>query len=282
VPDAENTTLTDPFELHPDGILNTGQGFIVKAKSNQNLVFNNDMREAVNSDSFFRTANQKDADGIIASRYWLNVTSDNVFTQILVGYTADATTGYDNGLDGETIMDGSVTVYTMTDGKKLAIEARPQFEDTDIVPLGFKAGSAGTYKFSLDHMDGIFSLAQHIFLRDRLNGTITDLNQGAYTFTTQAGTFESRFEILYNETLGLPTFEQKNVTVYTTGKQVYIESPEEITAVQVYDMTGRNLYNKNTIASLKFATDVINVTEALIVKITLNNTTVITKKIMMQ
>jgi len=283
IPNPDNSTLQDPFELHPDGILNTAQGFIVKARTeNQNLVFNNDMREAVSSQNFFRTANQKDADGLVASRYWLNVTSENAFTQILVGYTADATTGYDSGLDGETIMDGTVTVYAMTDGKKLAIEARPEFTDTDTIPLGFKAGSAGTYTFGLDHMDGIFSTGQHVYLKDKLTGTITNLNEGGYTFTTQAGTFETRFEILYNETLDLPSFEQKDVIVYTTAKQLFVQSPEEIGAVQVYDLTGRIIYSQNNIASLQFATEAINVTEVVIVKITLNDNAVITKKIVLQ
>ncbi len=69
--------------MFENGILNTAQGFIVKANGNQDLVFNNAMRESVNSESFFRTIPQKEDEEINASRYWLNVTAEGVFLRPL-------------------------------------------------------------------------------------------------------------------------------------------------------------------------------------------------------
>jgi len=285
IPDTANYTLQDPFELHEDGILNTGQGFIVKANTNTNLVFNNDMREAVSTANFFKPGQSKDnagADGIAASRFWINVTAQNVFSQVLIGYTAEATTGYDNGLDGESIMDGTVTLYAKIEGRKLAIEARPEFEVSDVIVLGFKAGAAGTYQFNLDHMDGLFSEGQNIFLRDKLNGTITNLKEGSYIFTTDAGTFDSRFEILYSETLGLPSVQKEQVIIYSNAKQLTIEAPEEIYSIQIYDVTGRLIYSQANIAAQQFTSALINTTEPVIVKIAFTNGAMVTKKTIIQ
>ncbi len=86
--------------------------------------------------------------------------------QALIGYTAIASTQFDNGWDGETILDGGVTIYSIVENKKLAIQARPEFETTDVVKLGFKTSTAGTYQFNLDHMDGLFATGQHVYVKD--------------------------------------------------------------------------------------------------------------------
>lgn len=289
--DPENNTIQDPFTTHEEGLLNTAQGFLVKAVAAQNIVFNNEMRLPVSSDAFFRTAQQKDNDNDDdendneISRFWLNVTASGAFSQILIGYTEEGTNAYDNGLDGESIMDGKTTLYSFAGSKKLAIQARPEFEDDDIVPLGFKTETAGTYTFSLDHTDGVFADGQHIYIIDNTNDSAHDITQEAYTFTCTAGTFENRFRVVFDaQTAGIdsPAATEKGIITYSSNHQVKIQSTEEIASIAVYDMTGRIILQNSNIAATEFTSAAINTVIPVIVKITLSNGATASKKIVVQ
>ncbi|MCO6147822.1 T9SS sorting signal type C domain-containing protein [Flavobacterium sp. NRK1] len=282
IPDPENNTIQDPFELHEEGILNTGQGFMVKSTCSQNLVFNNSMREMVNSESFFRTISQKDDEEVNASRFWLDVTAEGVFTQALIGYSSIASNEFDNGWDGETILDGGVTLYSISETSKLAIQARQEFDTTDIVKLGFKTNVAGTYQLALDHMDGIFANGQHVYIKDHTNGSINNLNAGPYTFISEAGTFEDRFEVVYDTTAGLTNSQSENADIYSDNHQITINASESIKSVIVYDIAGKKIYEQNNIELQKYVTDILNVQQVVIVNITLTNGVIITKKILVQ
>lgn len=284
-PDPDNTTIQDPYALHEEGLLNTGQGFLVKATNSQNLVFDNSMRLAVSSQSFFRTAQQKDGDQAQASRYWLNVTAENVYSQVLIGYTGEGTTGYDNSLDGEALLDGKTTLYSFAGTKKLAIQARPEFEDDDIVPLGFKTETAGTYTFAIEHVDGLFAEGQHIYIIDSANNSVNDITEEGYTFTSAAGTFDKRFHIVYTETTAgtdNPILPEKYTVVYSSSHQVKVQSTEEIATVVVYDLLGRVLFTQDNITATDFTSAVINTTAPVIARITLNSGAVVSKKIIIQ
>jgi hypothetical protein len=281
---AENDLVADPFLLNPEGVINTGQGFIVKAKNTQDLVFNNSMRMSINTNHFFRTnEDADDSETLEASRIWLNVVNDNnVFSQTLIGYTTEGTLGYDSGLDGESLLDGGVTLYTYTDTKKLAIQARPEFDDADQVALGFKTQAAGTFEITLDHLDGLFDGDQDIYVVDNQTGAIQNLKDGNYSFTSEAGTFESRFKIVYTATLGTetPALDPKGIVVYQASKQVKVQSSLEIESVVVYDMLGRVVCQQDNIDALDFtSSDITAVNQVVIVNITLSNNQVVSKKI---
>lgn len=282
--DPDNNTIQDPYSLHEEGILNTAQGFLVKASAaSQNIVFNNAMRLPFCSTVFFRTT-QKDNDQDEISRLWLNVTAQNIFSQVLIGYTGETSDEYDSGYDGEAIMDGKTTLYTIADNKKLSIQARSQFNDNDIVALGFKTETAGTFTFALDHIDGLFAQGQHIYILDKANNTINDITGQAYTFTSEAGTFEDRFKVAYTESaLGIenPQEIQKTAIVFSNNHTVNVQSTEDISSVAIYDLVGRIIFAKD-VNNTSFSSDYINTTAPVIVKITMNNGAVSTKKIMVQ
>jgi hypothetical protein len=288
-PGGTNELVSDPFEIDPSGVLNTAQGFLVKATGAQNIVFKNNMRKGVNSSKFFRlAANSSTGDrGIEANRIWLNVTnSTDAFSQTLVAYTPQGTKDYDNGIDGKALLDGTITLYSVIDDYSLAIQARPDFDSADVVALGFKTATAGDFKISLDHVDGLFlGAGQKIFLKDKTTGSLHNLSLNDYSFTSETGTFNNRFELVYTDgALGVdvPAVATKDVIVYRDLKQVKVQSPEEIESVSVYDMVGKLIYEKKNIGSAEFSTSDLNTAQqVLIVKVSLANTQVVSKKIMM-
>lgn len=290
-----NNLIGNPFNNNPKGMLNTGQGFIVKAKSSQDLVFRNNMRVENHSNHFFRMSNNEedtDTQGLSASRIWFNVTnSEDAFTQTVVGYTAQATTGYDNGFDGKVLGSGSTSLFSiLEDETELAIQARPDFVVTDVVKMGFKTEIAGDFEFAIDSLDGVFTGSQKIFLKDNLTGTKHNLKNGAYTFNAEIGTFYDRFEIVYTDTtnntddvqLGTVEFDTKNVIVYRNGKQINATAPATIRSIEVYDILGRDLYTNSNINTTEFSSPPLNTSQqVVVVKLTLDNQKVVIKKIMM-
>ncbi|MES2485704.1 MAG: hypothetical protein V4581_07115, partial [Bacteroidota bacterium] len=106
------------------------------------------------------------------SRLWLNITNtENAFSQALIGYMDGATLDLDYGYDGRIIAEGSARLYSKVADNTLAIQARPSFEATDVVPMGFMVAAPGQYTITLDHVDGVFSTGQVVYLKDNLTGT---------------------------------------------------------------------------------------------------------------
>ncbi|MGV3461482.1 MAG: T9SS sorting signal type C domain-containing protein [Flavobacterium sp.] len=279
------------FAVDPNGIMNTGQGFIVKAKNAGNIVFTNKMRKANSSNQFFRMDTQGDdetAEPAPASRMWINVSNAaGSFSQAVVGYTADATNDIDNGIDGRSLVDGGLNVYSVVGEDLLAIQGRAEFVNTDVAPLGFRTTAAGTFTFAIDHADGIFIDGQQVFLKDNVTGTLHNLTNGSYTFTSEIGTFNERFELRYvtDSTLGTdnPTVAAQDVIVYQKDRQVAIMSPVALDEVVVYDLLGKVISYNTNVNATEFTTTSLNVSnQVVIVKATTDNGQAVTKKVIIK
>ena len=251
-------------------VINPGQGFFVKTAANQTnpvATFNNSMRRGdIHNPQYFRTAEPDQL-----SRMWINIVGTDVdaYSQISIAYTNTATLGLDYGSDGIRFNSGGlVSLYTMVDTNKLTIEARPAFENTDVVALGYTATEGGQFTLSLENKDGVFANGQDIFVRDNILGTITNITNGTYTFTTEAGTFNERFDVIYTtDALGTqtPLFNANNVIVFKEGSSLNINAgTAQISNVTVYDIRGRKLYSQDgmkatttTVTGLQAAQEVL-------------------------
>ncbi|TRW22541.1 T9SS sorting signal type C domain-containing protein [Flavobacterium zepuense] len=263
------------YDINDDNanwMISAGQGFIVRAKEDATgqLTFNNSMRRAAaagGNQSFFKGAQNNAA---TASRLWVNIKGAGSFSQTAIAYIDGATTGLDYGYDGARLTDnGSTELYTTVANKNLAIQARPAFTSSDVVAMGYKAIAAGEFTIALDHFDGVFAQGQDVFIKDNLLNATHNLSEGAYTFTTDAGTFANRFEILYMPQQALDTnefaFDANSVIVYQKDGVVNITSGTAImNNVTVYDISGRKLYGQSdinntnaTISGLKIQQEVI-------------------------
>jgi hypothetical protein len=260
-------------------VIAPGQGFLVKTKSGVSapvLKFNNKMRRSSQgaSQAFFRQRAQNEEQEQI-SRYWINIEgAEGGASQMAVAYMAEATTGFDYGYDGKVMTDGSyVALYSMQAQTALAIQARPEFENSDVVPVGFNANTAGSYTINLDRTEGIFTQGQHIYLKDTATGIVTDLTSAEYVFTSEAGTFNNRFEIYYNtEVLGVsnPVLTDAGVVVYKNGESIVADAGKNIIrAVEVYDVRGRRIFAISGLNTTSYSIDKLHAEhEMLIVNIT--------------
>lgn len=295
-PGGINDLVNYPHAIDPTGLINTGQGFIVKALgANKEVVFKNNMRRSETYDNFFRmpsSANQVNnvpgQTGIPnASRVWLNVeNSAGTFAQTMVAYTDIATTEYDNGFDGTALLDGGVSLYSIIPDYKLAIQSLPAFTDNSVVKLGFKTTVEGTFEVKIYEKDGLFADGQAVYLKDKQNNIMHNLQDGNYTFTSETGTFEDRFEIHYTTDSALgndtPQIAAKDVMIYANDKQIKVKSTETIAAVKVYDIQGKLVYEKSNIGAAEFSTATLTTAQqVLVVNVTFEGGQAVSKKIMM-
>jgi len=267
----------------PNGIIQTGQGFYVLSAAANNVSFANDLRENASvSTQFYRSSNATTS-VTEKHRIWLNLNDANVsYNQTLVGYTDGATSGFDNAIDGRILDDSKPMLYSVLNTDKLVIQGKGlPFTDEDIVPLGLKVLVPGNYTISLENVDGLF-VSQDVFVKDMHTNVIHNIKQVPYSFTSQDGTFENRFELVYkNTTLGGDDFVDENaLTVYTSNNGIVLNSSALISEVIVFDVLGRKLHQQ-TVANQEevVVSKIVKSNQALLVKTTLSNGQVITKKV---
>ena len=274
--DASNGQFSDP-EQSDNWVINSGQGFIVQASSNT-IVFNNSMRRGTNNGQIF---SQPQSSG---SRLWLNLKGvSNEFHQAMIAYTPAATTGLDFGFDGKAFTDGDIALWSLAGDNKLGIQARPLFDAADVVALGYKAATAGTYSIEVDHTDGVFAAGQQIYLKDNVTGLLHNFSQGGYSFTTEAGSIEGRFEVIYAMHLStvLPVFDSNSIIAYKNDNGINISTGNmDMKSVLVYDIRGRLLYSSNSIDAPEVTVSGLSQQgQVLIIKVTAADGRIAVKKI---
>lgn len=267
-----------PFQ----GIIAAGQGFIAEPKT-ATMNFNNSMRVNGSNTQFYKTDGSGDLE---RNRLWLKFSNDQgAYKQMLVGYIEGATNNNDINYDAVSMESNTyVDFYSINESQKLTIQGRAlPFENTDVVPLGYRTTIAGEFTIAIDYADGFFD-TQEVYLEDLATDKIINLRTQDYKFTTAIGTFANRFNLRYtSKTLGTGEFEnlENTVLVSVNNKVVKITSSKEtIKEVNVYNIGGQLLYTKNKVNSSELQISNLNSSDqVLLVKVTLENGHTLTKKV---
>ena len=257
------------------------------------IIFNNAMRVTGNNDLFFRN-NPTLQD----NKLWLNLTSDNgVASEILVGYVENASDDYD-GMYYDAPRNGSINansiIYTTIPGnnKRFAIQAKSanSISLDEVIPIGFyNAIEAPTiFNFSISQVEGEFMNNNTIYLIDYLENSIHDLSDSDYSFTSEIGEFNDRFEIVFtSEALSIDdnTISPNDIIISELSNgnvQIKVNNQLTIERVEILDLLGRRIYNLNGSNSI----EVYNLSKlssaAYIAKISLSNGQTISKKAVKQ
>ncbi|RNA61321.1 T9SS C-terminal target domain-containing protein [Chryseobacterium nematophagum] len=217
-----------------------GQGWMVKASSAGNVVFNNSMRESSTGASYNKM-NLADNEG----KYWLRLTTPNkTFNTQAIIYTQGASQAYD-AYDSKALGVGPDAFYSLVDNEKVIIQGRNgSFDIDDRISLGSKFRDAGSFTISLEGTEGLFSNGQAIYLYDKKLGKYVDLHNESYTFLAEAGEEHDRFEIVYKQELfnkkeHLVEATNTEVKVYRVGDEFVVSSAKNIESVDVVDGSGR-------------------------------------------
>jgi hypothetical protein len=248
------------------------------------LSFTNAMRVTNTSNQFFRNNNSE------LNRIWLNLTNaSGHFSQQAIRYSEGGTNDMDR-MDAENINSSDVLFTSLrsnvaTETNKFTIQSRQYpFDVNDVVPLSVKVSTAGTYSISIDHKDGLFEDGtQAIYLKDNLTNTETNLNNESYSFVSDAGVFDTRFELKYVESAlsnNQNNFEN-NVIVYQQNEIIHVNSSiEPIQNVKIFDIRGRLVHTADNINATSTNIKLNIENQVVLMRITLINGAVITRKIL--
>ena len=244
----------------PNGFVASCQGFFVEALAAGNVTFNNSMRAASNNNGqFFKNASSKNSSSSSSNnnKLWVDLTTDNgVFSQIGVGYVDGATNLNDGAFyDARRITSsGNAAILYSTidnDNGKFAIQgkASSSLNSDEIIKIGFTTSIevATMYTISVAQFEGDFLSNNTVYLRDNLTSTVHNLSDGDYTFTSEVGEFNTRFEIAFNATaLSANDFElnTSDIKIVQLDGEV-IQFTTEISnfkSISVFDLLGRALH----------------------------------------
>ncbi|WP_341215256.1 T9SS type A sorting domain-containing protein [uncultured Wocania sp.] len=279
----------------PTQYIPSAQGFFVAGLDNNNVTFTNAMRmaDATSNTQFFKGSNSKKNTGVTANKLWVNLTSDNgVFNQILVGYVDGATKGNDGmSYDAPKLLSNVAAVlYTSIENldKKFAIQGKApsDLNENEIIDLGFKTSIdvATLYTLSIAQLQGDYLNNNTLYLKDNLLNKIHNLSDSDYTFTSEVGEFNSRFQIAFSakalsvDGISLNDDSLKIIELNDDFVSFKTSNNLNIKTITIYDLLGRQLYNlKGNNSSETYQLSNLKST-VYIAKVTLSNGAIITKK----
>jgi hypothetical protein len=259
----------------------TAQGFMLPAKSDGATVyFKNSQRVTGNNDNFLNRPNNNDRDVV-----WINMT-DNTgkFSQTAVGFYNGATGLYDSMFDAKNQNTGSgFTLYSLLDNDKLSIqglERTAQINKT--IALGFESDANRAITLHIERLTGFDNI--DIYLKDNYLNTIHDLKASDYTVNVSSGTIEDRFELIFESVLSNDeiSFETNRVLLWQQASDFILKTTDNqhITAVKIYDISGKLLFDKSQLNTATYQVNLQNVAKGnmLLFRIVLDNDKLVVKK----
>ena len=242
----------------------SGQGFFVTysdaaPSTTGTVTFNNSMRVDGNNNQFFRTSNVNASTNTSENKLWLKLTNDfGLKDNIMIGYVNGATAVNDGAAyDAKTngAYTKTMTFYSLIPGdtEKLSVQGKAisDLNINETIYIGFlnKIDIPTVYTISIDNFEGDFLANNTAYIKDNLLNAYHDLSANAYSFTSEVGEFNDRFEIVFtNPTLSIDQFTLNEINtsiISLPNDDVKFIAPKNlsISSVTIYDNLGRKIIN---------------------------------------
>ncbi|MBT8308731.1 MAG: T9SS type A sorting domain-containing protein, partial [Flavobacteriaceae bacterium] len=211
--------LADPDGLTP-GIkvptfyIPVGQGFFVEIIASGDITFKNSQREFIkesdadgedpeNGSTFFRDVDPLSDSENLSDYQFLRLefsVSSGASRSFVLGFSEDATDGWDYGKDGGRITDPPADdMGSILNGEQYVIQSFSPITQNKEIDLVMHTSGDFTYSVKATEINNIPE-NQAVFLRDNLTGQYFDLRSGSsYDFTSLSGTDLERFQVVFNE-----------------------------------------------------------------------------------
>ena len=274
----------------PDKNIGSSQGFFMRAINSGTVLFNNSMRLENKNDQFFKvqtnkneTVNTKEKD-----RIWLNLkTEKGGFNQLLVGFLPQATREADRGYDALKF-EGSnaIAFYSIIDKQKYSIQGLSSFTIDKTVNLGFDTKVAPrTFSIGIENLEGVLGNSD-IYILDNLLNITHDLKVSDYRYeVNEIGENPDRFTLMFTNSIALSTDKINdplggNLIVSNLNGLLKFNSNKIISSLMIYDILGRKLTSTNPKSKIfELETTSVKAGTVLLIRATLDNQTMINKKI---
>ncbi|MBT8303826.1 MAG: T9SS type A sorting domain-containing protein, partial [Bacteroidia bacterium] len=112
--------------------------------------------------------------------------------------------------------------------------------------------ASGNYTYSLKSTE-ITNIpeSQPLFIRDNLTGNTYDLRSAQqYDFTSVAGSFTDRFQVIFEDpTLSTPDLQLNNILVFVNNDKLFVKGVEDqVKALSITNMLGQNVKRYNNVS----------------------------------
>ncbi|RBP32232.1 HYR domain-containing protein, partial [Oceanihabitans sediminis] len=254
----------------PERYIPVGQGFFVKANNTGgNIVFKNSQRigkreavtGALNDGSlFFRNsesinnASSETSENLIKRVRLAFKSPEGAERYLLLGFTPnnEASDGYDYGYDAINADYFPSDMSFLIDNEKYVIQGTGVFSADKIYPLSIDLAITGTIEVRLTALEN-FNEAIDVFVYDSLLGTYTRINDDAFQIALDAGSYDNRYFISFQEeeTLSIENEVISNIIVnyLNASNEIYINIPMaiDIKQVSLVNMLGQTVktWNEN-------------------------------------
>ena len=301
-----------------------GQGFMVRnidGTSGGNVTIDNSMRVYMkqnnsltgNGSVFNRTANNTESNEVIAMSHngidyqhivnnptvipeirILTKINDSYYRESLIAFRANTDASFKAGCDGRIAQKLASDVYLRADDNDLSIKSITYDIDAK-VPFGVKAQNNGsTYSITINKLRDVSDNVD-VYIHDKLNNTYTDIRNGVFDITLDAGTYNDRFEVVFKN--ASQEQEELDITeeVITSSFNVYQNNTNNVLTIKnpkayivksftMYDVTGKIIYNKQNLGNNEeytFPTSTLS-NGMYLTKVVTDRDFEITKKVMVQ
>ncbi|MEO9474055.1 MAG: lamin tail domain-containing protein [Cyclobacteriaceae bacterium] len=224
------------------GVITSTQGFYVHAVATADVLFTSDMQvttTGANSDAnHYREASE-------TQLVRLAISGNDLYNEILIGLTDNATLAFDNGLDALKLSGNElISFYSFLESEKLAIQALPKVNTAEVnIQLGFDLAEAGEYELKLASLEGV-SEDLDVLIYDKVTGHTYDLRESAsIAFTNSASVVASERFSLVLAPAAVLGFEnaKSNFNVFTNerGLNIVTEEAFDNAEVKIFTLDGK-------------------------------------------
>ncbi|RAJ16963.1 LamG-like jellyroll fold domain-containing protein [Olleya aquimaris] len=257
----------------PTRYLPVGQGFITEIIANGTIEFNNSQRVFIketdadgsysNGSVFFRSNNNlnnlSNSDSTI-SKFRLFMNAENgASRELVLGFSNITSDDFDYGYDAKSESFKADDLNLVLNQTPMVMQAYSPITEDKVIPLVFNATTSQSYTISIGAFED-FDANQDVFIKDNYTNTYHDIRQSDYTFTSQAGHFNDRFEIVFKDQPVLSTddilFEEGVTVFFNNSNDVLVINglKEDLKSVSLINMLGQQVitFNNVTIEDAKY------------------------------
>jgi hypothetical protein len=199
--------------------------------------------------SHSNTAFLKSGGTVIPNHLLITLDDGKYKDRTIVGFIESASPSFDQGYDGIYFKPNikSLSLCTVSNGSKYAINELPSMQDQPVVPIYFKSVTESTHSLSFSWIES-FDADQPIFLEDKKEKLFKDIRlMTEYKFDVTTYDQENRF-YLHFKTPDIDANQMDYVNIYSYAKTIVVEIPLETDGIiLVYDITGRQIAKRNAI-----------------------------------
>ncbi|WP_179319672.1 Ig-like domain-containing protein [Winogradskyella helgolandensis] len=244
----------DAVSAIPKRYIPVGQGFFVNAAAGQDsnvVIFKNSQRffKKEGSESLFlRSTNDssdlnvniENSDENLIQRIRLNfISPEGAIRPLLLAFTPgnDATDLFDYGYDALNTETFPSDLSFLIEANNYVIQGVGEFDETKVYPLDMVIGEQGNIEIGLTELEN-FDEAIDVYIFDAVEGTYTRFNDVNFQMYLEAGTYNDRFFLAFQEdaTLSIIKEEFKDIMVryLHDTDEIYVKTPSSVKVKQLY------------------------------------------------